>query len=83
VYRPNTYDTQGDDDVSTNDLATRWEQLQDGATVGALLTRLARDGHTDRVHVAIANLDRDQLEAATLAMVLIHADNAPMLDTDQ
>lgn len=62
------------------DVQARWETLKDGATVGAMLTRLARDGNSAALTAALANLDRQQLEAATLAMVLIHSEGAPLVD---
>lgn len=54
-------------------LSDRWGYLQNGAGVAAMLTRLARDKDMDDVARAIHAMDRTRLEAATLAMVLIHA----------
>lgn len=67
---------------ATDQLQQRWQYLRDGATIGALLTTLARTDDMEALAAALGNLDRDQLEAAAFAMVLIHAEGAPMVDPD-
>lgn len=62
------------------DLPTRWAYLQEGATLAALLTHLARSGTMEDVAAALQGLDHQQMEAATFAMVLIHAQGAPLVD---
>ena len=64
----------------TDYLTTRWRELQEGAALGAMLTHAARRGGMDDVAAAVHALDRKQLEAATFAMVLIHAGGAPLVD---
>jgi hypothetical protein len=82
VFRPFD-DDQGDTmTTATAQLARRWDYLRDGATLGAMLTHLARTDDLTTLAVALGNLDRDQLEAAAMAMVLIHAEGAPMVDPD-
>ena len=68
--------------ANTVDLQRRWGYLQDGATLGAMLTTLARTDDMAALAAGIRNLDREQLEAACFAMVLIHAEGAPMVDPD-
>lgn len=68
--------------TETDHLHARWKYLQDGAALGAMLTDLARTGTMPDLATALATLDREQLEAATFAMVLIHAEGAPMVDPD-
>lgn len=78
VFRPHD---EGDDmPTAATDLSQRWEYLKDGATLGAMLTTLARSDDMPALAAALQNLDRDQLEAATFAMVLIHAEGAPLVD---
>ena len=78
-----TDDDQGADDMAnTVELQRRWDYLKDGATLGAMLTSLARREDMPALAAALHNLDRDQLEAAAFAMVLIHAEGAPMVDPD-
>jgi hypothetical protein len=66
--------------ANTAELHKRWEYLKDGATLGAMLTTLARTDDMPALAAALQNLDREQLEAATFAMVLIHAEGAPIVD---
>jgi hypothetical protein len=80
VFRPDPED-EGES-MGQADLAERWQYLQDGATLGALLTTLARSDDMPALAAALQNLDREQLEAACFAMVLIHAEGAPMVDPD-
>ena len=80
VFRPYEDDNQGDNMANTAELQRRWDYLRDGATLGAMLTTLARQEDMPALAAALGNLDREQLEAATFAMVLIHAEGAPMVD---
>jgi hypothetical protein len=86
VYRPGPDDNDEGEPMptttETDHLTARWQYLRDGATLGAMLTHLARRGSMPEVAAAIGQLDREQLEAAAFAMVLIHADNAPMIDPE-
>lgn len=75
VFRP--YD---EGDTMPTDLQQRWQYLKDGAVLGAMLTTLARSDDMPSLAAALQNLDREQLEAACFAMVLIHAEGAPMVD---
>lgn len=79
VFRPHD---EGDDMGNTAELHRRWEYLQDGATIGAMLTHLARTDDMPALAAALGNLDREQLEAACFAMVLVHAEQAPLVDPD-
>jgi hypothetical protein len=79
VFRPDP-DDEGESSMPTADLQTRWQYLKDGATIGALLTTLARQDDMPALAAALQNLDREQLEAAAFAMVLIHAEGAPLVD---
>jgi hypothetical protein len=45
-----------------------------------MLTTLAKSDDMTALAAALGNLDREQLEAATFAMVLIHAEGAPIVD---
>lgn len=63
-------------------LTARWAHLRNGAGVGAMLTTLARESDTDAVAEAIHAMPRRKLEAAALAMVLIHAQQDPDLAND-
>ena len=75
VFRPNDDDTTGDDmPTATTELRRRWKYLQDGAALGAMLTHTAREGSLEDVAAAMRAMDRDQLEAAAMAMVVIHAE---------
>jgi hypothetical protein len=78
VFRP--YEERDHDMANTAELHKRWEYLKDGATLGAMLTTLARTDDMPALAAALQNLDREQLEAATFAMVLIHAEGAPIVD---
>jgi hypothetical protein len=69
--------------TATTELHRRWDYLKDGATLGAMLTHLARTDAMPALASALAQLDREQLEAACFAMVLIHAEGAPMVDPDE
>jgi hypothetical protein len=82
VFRQYDDDDQGAEMANTAELHTRWQYLQDGATLGAMLTHLARQDDMPALAAALAQLDREQLEAACFAMVLIHAEGAPMVDGD-
>lgn len=62
------------------DLDTRWAYLQDGAALAAMVTIVARDGSLADLGAAIRAMEVDQLESACMAMALIHADKAPLLD---
>jgi hypothetical protein len=81
VFR-NYDDDEGADMANTAELQRRWAYLQDGATLGAMLTTLARQEDMPALAAALGNLDREQLEAACFAMALIHAEGAPMVDGD-
>lgn len=76
VYRPGP-DDEGEDDMTVNaDLMARWHYLRDGAELGGNLTALARHKSMDELGAALRTLTREQLEAATFAMVLVHAEGA-------
>jgi hypothetical protein len=64
----------------TSTLGTRWRAIQDGSSLGAMLTHVAKIGTMDDLNSVIASLDRSQLEAACFAMVLVHAEGAPLSD---
>jgi hypothetical protein len=82
VFRPFD-DDQGDTmHAATAQLHRRWDYLRDGATIGAMLTHLAKTDDMTALAVALGSLDREQLEAACFAMTLIHAEGAPMVDPD-
>jgi hypothetical protein len=64
----------------TVDLGRRWAYLTDGAALGAMLAVAARDHSLEHLATAIHTLDREQLEAATFALVLVHVEGAPIVD---
>jgi hypothetical protein len=77
VFRPDDDDGAA---MPRTDLLQHWDTLRDGATIGAMLTTLARSDDMRAVAVALQNLDREQLEAAALVMVIVHAEGAALVD---
>lgn len=66
--------------VST-DLHRRWKYLQDGAELGGLLVGTARQGSLEDVAGALRTMSRNQLEAACMALVVVHSEGTS-LDPD-
>lgn len=64
----------------TIDLPTRFRYLLDGAQIGAMLAHAARHGTMENLAVAVQTLDREQLEAAAFALVLVHVEGVPIDD---
>jgi hypothetical protein len=67
--------------VST-DLGRRWQYLQDGAELGGLLCATSRQGSLEDVAGALRTMSRNQLEAACMAMVLVHTEGASLVSPD-
>jgi hypothetical protein len=81
VYRNNDDDT-GDEMPTSADLQARWKYLQDGAELGGGLVKLARIGTMEQLGAALQTMTREQVEAACFAMVLVHAEGAPLVEDD-
>lgn len=72
------HDDEGDDMAPVDtELMARWHYLRDGAALGGNLTALARHGTMDQLGAALRTMDREALEAATFAMVLLHVETTP------
>ena len=72
----------GDSDMSeTATLGRRWKYLQDGAELGGLLCDASRQGSLEDVAGALRTMSRNQLEAACMALVVVHT-SGTSLDSD-
>lgn len=67
---------------TTTDLQTRWQYLRDGAQLGGLLVGTARQGSLEDVAGALRTMSRDQLEAACMALVLVHPEGVELVPDD-
>lgn len=63
--------------TATPDIQARWEYLAAGAALAANLTTCAREQTLEHLGAAVALMTRDQLEATTMALVLLAAQSAP------
>lgn len=68
--------------TAATDLSRRWKHLQEGAGLAAELVTEARDQTLDEVAATIHKMTRRRLEAAAFAMVIVHAEGAPLVDPE-
>jgi len=70
------------DTASIAPLDERWAYLRDGAEVAAMVARVARDGSLAELAGAVISLDVDDVEAALVALALIHVSGRSILDDE-
>jgi hypothetical protein len=63
-------------------LDERWAYLADGAEVAAAIARVARDGTLAELAGAVVSLDVDDVEAALVALALVHVSGETILDDE-
>jgi hypothetical protein len=63
-------------------LDERWAYLADGAEVAAAIARVARDGTLAELAGAVIALEIDDVEAALVALALVHVSGESILDDE-